>query len=309
MRTYCIYHLASSEHPDRIRYVGITTNPQRRLSEHRRTSGREGAAKSEWCKSVISSGFTILMNVIAGGMSADECMNREKEEFARLKSEGFDLVNGNSGGCRGFVPTDEVRAKLAAMSTGRKHSPETIEKMRTACRHETTDETRAKLSRAAKGRTISEEHRRKISEAHKGRSPHPNAIAAAKARKGIKASESAKKSYAENGAKSGARMGRKYRGVTKIGSGFCASLFHLSGTHSIQMQTEDQAAKAWDIIAFTIYGDGNSHLNFPENADEYRALCVTKEAAREFLLRWSKEARREAGMRMSGGRPRKSFLD
>jgi hypothetical protein len=80
------------------------------------------------------------------------------------------------GRMKGYKQSEETKAKLRAIATGRKHSPETIERMRrarlanlAAGKGGLTPEGRAALSAKQLGKEDSEETRRKKSESAKRR--------------------------------------------------------------------------------------------------------------------------------------------
>lgn len=304
---YSVYHLFASDDPDSVRYVGISSNPEARLRQHVRNKGREGKAKSEWVARVVSRGASVFMSVIAGGLTADEACRLEKDEYSRLIASGASLVNGNSGGGSGYVPTKEVRYRLAEMSRGRRHSPETIEKMRRNCgNREVTDETRIKLSIAGKGRIVSDETRKRISESNKGRIQHENTILANRARRGSVTSEAAKQAKIAAAAMSGPRNGKNYAGVSRSGRSFNARIQTSGiGIICLSRDTEEKAAMARDRVMFCYWGEGRCYLNIPDNLEFYRSdlKCIEDIVKDEESLR--REDSRISGRAASTGRKRK----
>lgn len=91
------------------------------------------------------------------------------DRYGRREFGGL-LVNKTDGGegMSGHVHSAEARAKIAAAGTGRKHTPETIAKMRVA-KSNVSQETRAKISKAKTGKPHSEETRTKLSASHTGK--------------------------------------------------------------------------------------------------------------------------------------------
>lgn len=72
---------------------------------------------------------------------------------------------------RGISHSIETRLKISKANTGKKHSQETIEKMRIACRHIPSEETKRKISESHKGKKrppVTEETRKKLRESHIG---------------------------------------------------------------------------------------------------------------------------------------------
>lgn len=151
--------------PERDGYVGITNNPMRRLSQHKKSS-----------KFPVDIEMVILFEG-----SEEECLAKE---FSLRSAEniGWNVVPG--GGkppvCRKM--SEETKRKISETRRRKaiRLSPESVEKMRQTKlkQHKpawnrglkVTDETWLKnLSESHKGNVPSEETRQKISEAHKGK--------------------------------------------------------------------------------------------------------------------------------------------
>lgn len=82
--------------------------------------------------------------------------------------------SSDSGSTRGVRRTQEVRDKISASLTGRKHSPETLAALREASARRwastpMSDTTRVLMSKARKGRKNSDSARQKMSDAAKAR--------------------------------------------------------------------------------------------------------------------------------------------
>ena len=95
------------------------------------------------------------------------------------KIDGGVLTNiadgGDGNGIKGNTLSEETKLKLKIANTGKKQSPETIEKKRQkAIGSKRSDETKAKMSAWQKGRHLSEEMKRKLSESAKRRVVHGN---------------------------------------------------------------------------------------------------------------------------------------
>lgn len=162
-----IYTLASSE-DGIVRYIGQTTGRlDKRLIHHHYDAKKLSAIhKSNWIRSVIRSGHTIVISAIEEQAEWGAAERRWIEEF---RERGFDLVNTTDGGegVVGYVRNAEWRARRSALMTGRA-SPLKGTKM--------SDEQRAKISAAQVGRVITPEQRAKISAALKGRKKTPEHI-------------------------------------------------------------------------------------------------------------------------------------
>ena len=98
-----------------------------------------------------------------------EAFEKETQWIKTLRNAGFALVNKTNGGdgIQGFHHSEETKQKMSNAAKGRKHSAETIAKVKANNKASTT-EVRAKMSAAKKGRTLTQEHRTKIGLAQKG---------------------------------------------------------------------------------------------------------------------------------------------
>lgn len=111
--------------------------------------------------------------------SKREVNELEKKYIARYRSVYGELcvniADGGDGGCRKHSP--ETIEKIRDARLGRKHSDETKRKLSEANKGEKnhmygkhlSEETKRKLSEANKGKRLSEEHREKLSISHKGK--------------------------------------------------------------------------------------------------------------------------------------------
>ncbi len=136
-----------------VRYIGKSVRPVERLGNH--MNERSKCHRSNWLQSLRAQGKRpdlVLFEQIEGDWPWQES---ERYWIARGRAEGWPLTNCTDGGdgVPGLPP--ETRARMTAVWTGRKHRPESIEKMRTAStmqRH--SDATKARMSAAHKGREI-----------------------------------------------------------------------------------------------------------------------------------------------------------
>lgn len=142
-----IYTL-SDPRTGKIRYVGKTCNLKERLRLHcQRTSAK--THKNFWIRQLLDLGLKPHMTVVAEFDHADQSAWEfsEREWISKLKIQGEDLTNSDTGG-----------------GTGRKHSPETIEKLRALNTGKKMSlESRMKMSAVQLGRKLSESHRKNIS--------------------------------------------------------------------------------------------------------------------------------------------------
>jgi len=133
-----------------MRYVGKTTAPlHRRIEEHyRKARSGHKSHKSNWLRSVFANNQRPTIHVLQV-TTAFEADFSEKKWIRFFQERGFDLTNHTRGGAgslgrkhseeskakmsktlKGRIINEEWRRKLALIWTGRKHKPETIEKMR-----------------------------------------------------------------------------------------------------------------------------------------------------------------------------------
>ncbi len=164
---YEIRHLASDHH-----YIGVSSQPARRWLAHLKAAE-------------VGKGFKLHAAIRKHGAAAfgfseraqlptqDEAFIAERILIA-LEQPAFNLTAGGEG----VKGTPEVRAKLAAKATGRRHTEETRKIIR---------EKRA-LQIMRKG-PFTPEHKKALAEAHKGLKQTPETRA--------KRSESLKRAYAE----------------------------------------------------------------------------------------------------------------
>lgn len=157
-REVVIYAISRSTTSEQFRYVGKTTQaPERRFRQHL-LKNKLKTAKDCWLLRVGLDGDTVRLTILET-CSPINANSREIYWIARLKTEGYSLLNGTEGG-DGGSPTQETRAKLSATLKGRVQ----------------TAEFKAKISAANRGKTLTQNHRQKIAEALKGRKRPPETI-------------------------------------------------------------------------------------------------------------------------------------
>lgn len=190
-RVNYIYGLTDPE-TGAVRYIGKSIRPLERFANH--MNEKSNCHRSHWLQSLKARGLEpglVIFEEVSGAWPWQEA---ERYWIARGRRLGWPLTNNTSGG--DGVPDlhPEARAKIATTWKGRKHTPETLEKMRVASasrRH--TPETKALMSRRHKGRKITWTD--KLSEAVRKLSPDD--VAAIRAR--LDAGERVKNLAAEYG--------------------------------------------------------------------------------------------------------------
>lgn len=165
-----IYCLAEP-HSGVIRYVGKANNPAERLRHH--LKDRMACHRTDWLAKLKHDGLHPVV------VPLEECsekvwQERERHWIAFLREQGADLVNDTDGG-EGGAMGPEARAKTAQAnkgniySLGRKHSPETIEKLRESHKGKSMlPQTRAAIAKANIGSKRSPEARARMRAAKYG---------------------------------------------------------------------------------------------------------------------------------------------
>lgn len=100
-----------------IRYVGKSDNPKHRLRKHILESRYKRTHKEKWVNNLVSNGFELTYMII-DEVSVSEWSFWEEYWICQIKSWGFKLVNGTSGGegsdgFRGKKHSDETKLKCA----------------------------------------------------------------------------------------------------------------------------------------------------------------------------------------------------
>lgn len=169
------------------RYIGKTTNIQRRFRKHMQTARTRNDHRANWIRSLSVQGCVPVLEMLAQ-VPEGEWAQWETDYIAYFRSSGCDLVNTTDGGGGLNNPTPETRAKMRASHVGKKLPPEQREKMRaahTGKKHTLesrakmcgrprwpSPETRAKIRASRLGKKASLETRAKLSAMRKGEK-HP----------------------------------------------------------------------------------------------------------------------------------------
>lgn len=155
------------------RYVGKSDNPTKRLGYHCSQSKRELSHKAHWIRSLLAKGLRPSIQILEE-VDDSTWETAEVRLIAKLKSHGYRLTNGDSGGRGGKRATPEVRARLAKLRQGKQHSVATKQKLSESHIGLThTDQARQKMSASHKGLKASANTREKMSRAHHGKTHTP----------------------------------------------------------------------------------------------------------------------------------------
>lgn len=149
-----IYALVDPETGE-IRYIGKSIRPAERLQNH--MNERSSCHRSHWLQSLKARGLVADLIILERIDGAWPWQHSERRWIAYGRRNGWRLTNNTDGGDGVEGLPEETRAKMASVWTGRKHKPESIEKMlatKKANAYRTTEETRARMSAAHTGREI-----------------------------------------------------------------------------------------------------------------------------------------------------------
>ena len=137
----------------KIRYIGKSVRPKERLKNQ--MNEVSNCHRSHWLQSLKSLGL-VPHQVILQELEDDaDWQSVEIDWIKRGRDLGWSLTNNTDGGDGVCNLPKETRERMAKVWIGRKHSQETIEKLKAARALRTTsDETRKKHSKAMKGRKI-----------------------------------------------------------------------------------------------------------------------------------------------------------
>lgn len=177
-----------------VRYVGATTDVQRRLREHLRR--KEFRYCSRWIQSLLAEGLTPcvwVLEVVGDGWQRAE--RRWIEMFRGLGMAECNIADGGEGTSPGSTKSAETRAKISAAATrwqtGRDLSADHRATMSVAQRKRYEDPGQRALQatnlasvaaaggRAGKGKPKSPEHIERLKEAHRARHARARAVRAA----------------------------------------------------------------------------------------------------------------------------------
>lgn len=147
-----IYALLDPETLD-ARYVGKTVRPVERLTNH--MNERSNCHRSHWLQSLRSRGLRPIMVLLERIHGEWPWQESERHWIAHGRASGWPLTNSTDGGDGVPGLSGESRRRMGAAWRGRRHRPDSIEKMRAASTGRPCSEvTRAKMSATQRGRVI-----------------------------------------------------------------------------------------------------------------------------------------------------------
>jgi GIY-YIG catalytic domain-containing protein len=151
---YALKELVPGEYFSRkIRYIGKANDPYQRFERHLNT--KEKCHRGNWIRSLPARGLSLQLEILDEVPEA-EWQFWETEYIRVFRAIGFNLVNETDGGDGASVGNK--------FNLGRKHSPETVEKLRS--RKHSTD-AREKIRMAILGRKHSSEAKEKMRQAQR----------------------------------------------------------------------------------------------------------------------------------------------
>lgn len=150
MNTVYIYALGDPDTCE-IRYIGKSIRPVERLQNH--MNEVSNCHRSNWLQSLKRAGKRPLMTIIEQITGDMPWQPSERYWIARGRALGWPLTNNTDGGDGVPGLPQATRERMASVWRGRKHKPETLQK----------------LSAASSARRHGPETRRRMSEAHQGR--------------------------------------------------------------------------------------------------------------------------------------------
>lgn len=98
--SFTVYGLFDERDPGRLRYIGFSRNPERRLGHHlaEAQASRARSHRLAWLRKVAAAGARVLWRSLQIVDTADEAALAEVAIIARLRKSGANLVNGTVGG-------------------------------------------------------------------------------------------------------------------------------------------------------------------------------------------------------------------
>lgn len=147
-----------------VRYIGASSDPERRLWEHRCHCKRGRTYRDNWLRALIATGEQPILAILERVDTAD-WQSRERFWISKMREIGEPLVNLTEGGEGLSNPSEQTRDKLRRARLGHVHTEEAKEKMRLA----------ALGNQRWQGRKHSEETKQKIGQASRGRKWSPEA--------------------------------------------------------------------------------------------------------------------------------------
>ena len=177
--------------------------------------------------------------IVFDGLEESVALRKESEVIKAFREQGYALANYTDGGqgSSGYKHTPEALQKMREASTGKTYSRESIDKgieSRKYYRH--SEETKNRISAAHKGKTFSEESKRKMSDSQKARASEDGYV---NPRKGVKLSDSTKEKLSSQ------RIGKKMskQTIERMSAALRGRVFSAEHRAKIGAATRERAAR------------------------------------------------------------------
>jgi predicted kinase len=137
----------------KIRYIGKSVRPKERLQNQ--MNELSNCHRSHWLQELKRNGKRPYQITLQELEDSEPWQEWEKAWIKHGRESGWPLTNNTDGGDGVCNLPVETRQRMARVWLGRKHSAESLERLRIArAQRITTDETRKRISAAMAGRQI-----------------------------------------------------------------------------------------------------------------------------------------------------------
>lgn len=137
----------------KVRYIGKTVNLKQRYQNQ--LNEKSKTHRCNWIKSLLDNGKKPIQVILQELTDNEDWESSEIKWISIAKKYGWNLVNGTSGGDGVKNLSKESRLRISTAWIGRKHKPESLEKMRQVrIGKNNSEESKDKLSLNMKGREI-----------------------------------------------------------------------------------------------------------------------------------------------------------
>jgi group I intron endonuclease len=145
-------------------YIGVTKNPKTRMNAHACSLTPTKSIIKNAMKKYGRDKFNLQVLLTSTQEYCYEMERKAIEAYNTLKPNGYNICTGGMGAIGIYGEKNGM--------FGRKHSPETLEKMRqTKLGKKVSEETKLKMRAAHEGRTFTSEHCESIRQSALNRSP------------------------------------------------------------------------------------------------------------------------------------------
>lgn len=113
-----------------VRYVGKTSNPRKRLTDHMRAArAGEQHHRAKWIRVLLAQGLRPLLEVLHSVPDGENWQDAEIRLIAEYRAAGHALTNGTSGGDGLNAPSADVLRRMSQTAKARAALPEVREAM------------------------------------------------------------------------------------------------------------------------------------------------------------------------------------